>query len=89
MTDRRELERLIAVIDEEIRDARRDIKEAETVGDVEVIRSAQPDIAHLVTRRLSDGRHLRVTVRAKKTRRELMSWRVCLDGLARSQAFAV
>ena len=37
MSDRHELERLIAGIDEEIRDARGDVKEAETVGDAEII----------------------------------------------------
>jgi hypothetical protein len=46
-TRQRELERLIAGIDEEIRDTRRDIKEADTVGDGEVIRAAQQNIAAL------------------------------------------
>jgi hypothetical protein len=48
---RRELELLIRGIDEEIRDAKRDIKEAETVGDGDVIRAAQQDIAALEDQR--------------------------------------
>jgi hypothetical protein len=51
MTDRHELQRLIAGIDEEIHDARRDIKEAETVSDGEVIRAAQQDISALEDQR--------------------------------------
>ncbi|HEX2475379.1 MAG TPA: hypothetical protein VHK01_11560 [Lacipirellulaceae bacterium] len=51
MSNQRELERLIAGIDQEIRDARRDIKEAETVGDGGVIRAAQQDIAALEDQR--------------------------------------
>jgi len=51
MSDRREVERLIAGINEEIRDARRDIKEAETVGYAEIIRIAQQDIAALQDQR--------------------------------------
>jgi hypothetical protein len=51
MPGRRELERLIAGIDEEIGDARRDIKEAETIGDADVIRAAQQDVAALEDKR--------------------------------------
>ena len=52
MSDRRdELKHLIAGIDEEIRDARRDIKEAETPGDEDIIRAAQQDIAALENQR--------------------------------------
>jgi hypothetical protein len=56
----RELEQLITGIDEEIRDAKRDIKEAETVCDGEVITAAQQHIAALwrgpFSRRFSSGR---------------------------------
>jgi len=51
MTNRRELEHLIAGIDEEISDARRDIKEAETIGDDEAARMAEQDIAALQDQR--------------------------------------
>ena len=50
-TRQRELEQLIAGIDEEISDARRDIKEAETAGDDDVIRAAQQDFAALEDQR--------------------------------------
>ena len=47
MSDRqREFERLIAGIDEEIRDARHDIKEAEYVGDADILRAAQRILPH-------------------------------------------
>jgi hypothetical protein len=51
MTTRHELENLIRGIDEEIADAKRDIKEAETVGDDEAKRLAEQDIAALQNQR--------------------------------------